>query len=559
MPGPLARSAEDSAMNLATEHHEVIVVGAGFAGVYAVYRLNQDGRDVICLESAADVGGVWYHNRYPGARCDILSIDYSYSFSKELQDEWVWTERYAAQDEILRYIRYVVDRFALRKHMVFATQVIGLQRSDATGLWTLRTQTGKTYTAKFVVLSTGPLSAPKEAEFPGLEAFRGSVYRTSRWPHGAVSFEGKRVAVIGTGSSGVQCIPEIAKTAKHLTVFQRTPVFAAPSRNTALGADELNAVRARYGEYRKQLRGGFAGNYMASTGKKASDFSAAEHRKILDDLWQEGGLGIVSIFTDVLTDAAANKIVADYVRARIKDQVIDPVIATKLTPTTYPIGTKRPCLESGYYLAFNQPNVTLVDVRATPIDRVTPEGIRTSEANLEFDVIVLAIGFDALTGAIKALDPINGAGKRLVDAWANGPMTYLGLAIAEFPNLFMVAGPGGTSIFGNVVSVAEEGIDWIADCMSWMDAQDIDTIEATADAQDAWTAHVAEVGGYTLFPKAESWYMGANVIGKKVGLLAYIGGYAAYFDKCREVAASGYRGFSTSRNNARTQGHRAAR
>jgi cation diffusion facilitator CzcD-associated flavoprotein CzcO len=524
-------------------HHEVIVVGAGFGGVYAVHRLQADGRDVLCLEAAADVGGVWYHNRYPGARCDILSIDYSYSFSKELQDEWNWSERYAPQEEILRYIQHVADRFGLRRFMAFNTRVIALERNDQTGLWTLGTNTGKTYTARFVVLATGPLSQPKDPEYPGFADFGGEVLRTARWPHAAVSFEGKRVGVIGTGSSGVQSIPEIAKTAAHLTVFQRTPVFAVPARNVRLSPEDLAAVRARYSEYRKELKSGFAGNYMTTTGKKAAEFSAAEQRRILDALWEEGGLGVASIFTDVLTDESANRIVADYVRARIREQVKDPVLAEKLLPRSYPIATKRPCVESGYYAAFNRPNVSLVDLRETPIERLTEGGIRTSDKLYDLDVIVLATGFDAITGAVKAMDPVNGKGRHLVDEWQDGPKTYLGLAVAGFPNLFMVAGPGGTSVLGNVVAVAEAGVDWIADCISWLYAHGHDTIEASTQAQAAWTDHVAEVGRYTLFPKADSWYMGANIPGKKRVLLAYIGGFSNYVGKCRDVAAKGYEGF----------------
>jgi cation diffusion facilitator CzcD-associated flavoprotein CzcO len=542
------------AVNGESLHHEVIVVGAGFGGVYAVHRLLRDGRDVRCLEAAADVGGVWYHNRYPGARCDILSIDYSYSFSKELQDEWNWSERYAPQEEILRYIQHVVDRFDLRRFIVFENRVIAMQRDDATGLWSLRTDTGRTYTARFVVMATGPLSLPRDPHFPGFADFQGEVHRTSRWPHQPISFEGKRVGVIGTGSSGVQSIPEIAKTAAHLTVFQRTPVFAVPARNARLSPDDLAAVRARYAEYRQELKSGFAGNYMKTTGKKAAEFTAAEQRHILDALWQEGGLGIASIFTDVLTDELSNRVVADYVRERIREQIKDPGLAEKLQPRTYPIATKRPCVESGYYAAFNQPNVALVDLRETPIERVTARGIQTSDKHHDLDMIVLATGFDAVTGALKAIDPVNSQGRHLVDEWAEGPRTYLGLAVAGFPNLFMVAGPGGTSVLGNVVAVAEAGVDWIAACITWLYAHGYDTIEATSQAQDAWTDHVAEVGRYTLFPKADSWYMGANVPGKKRMLLAYIGGFSNYVGKCNEVAAQDYAGFvATTRGTARPE------
>lgn len=535
--------AEPRADGGAIEHHEVIIVGAGFGGVYGIYRFLKDRRDVLCLEAANDAGGVWYHNRYPGARCDVLSIDYSYSFSKELQDEWTWSERYAPQEEILRYIQHVIERFDLRRHIVFNTRVTGMARNDATGLWTLTTSSGKRYAARFVVLATGPLSAPKDPDFPGFSEFRGAVYRTSNWPHQPVSFEGKRVGVIGTGSSGVQAIPVIAKSALQLSVFQRTPVFAIPARNAPLPAEELAAVRARYAQYRAELKSGFAANYMASTGKKASEFGKEEQRRILDGLWQEGGLGVVSIFTDVLFDPEANRIVADYVRERIRAQVHDPRTAERLLPTTYPIGTKRPCLESGYYETFNRSNVTLVDLRETPIERITPTGIQTTDRQHHLDVLVLAIGFDALTGALTAIDPVNGRGKHLRDAWKDGPRSYLGLTIAGFPNLFMVAGPGGSSVFANVISVDEENIDWIADCIGWLQRNGHETLEATPAAEIAWTDHVAEVGSLTLFPRADSWYMGANVSGKKRGLLPYIGGFSTYVAKCKQVAANGYEGF----------------
>ena len=526
------------------QSHEVIVVGAGFAGLYGVYRLRSDGRDVLGIESGSDVGGVWYHNRYPGARCDTLSVDYSYSFCAELEQEWNWSERYAPQAEILDYIRHVADRFDLRRSFVFDTRVTSLARNDETGLWTIETNTGKRYSARFVLLATGPLSAPADPGIAGLATFKGELYRTSTWPHTPVSFAGKRVGVIGTGSSGVQSIPEIARTAGAITVFQRTPAYAVPARNRKLSPEELAAVKMKYPEYRRDLRANFTGLTMQSTGKEVAQCSEAEQRQALDEVFATGSLGIVSTFTDVLFKPEANEVVAEYVRERIRERVNDPGIAEKLVPKTYPIGTKRPCLDSGYYEVFNQPNARLVDLRETPIVQVTETGIETAAEHHELDMIVLATGFDALTGAILAIDPVNGRGERLSDAWRDGPRTYLGLAAAGFPNLFLISAAGGTSVFGNMVTVAEEAIDWVADALTWLAHNGQDTIDARPDAQEEWTRHVAEVGNASLLPGTNSWYVGANVAGKPRSFSVYLGGLNVYTQKCREVAAAGYEGFT---------------
>lgn len=527
-------------------NHEVIVVGAGFAGLYGVHRLRKDAWDVLGIESGADVGGVWYHNRYPGARCDTLSVDYSYSFCEELQQQWNWSERYAPQAEILSYISHVADRFDLRRSFVFNTRVISLTRDDATGLWAIETDTGRRYTARFVLLATGPLSAPADPGIAGMEDFTGELYRTSTWPHDPVSFVGKRVGVVGTGSSGIQSIPEIARTAGHITVFQRTPAFAVPARNRLLSREELDGFKQRYPEYRRDLRANFTGLTMQTTGKSAGECSQAEQRRALDEIFATGSLGIVSTFTDVLFDEGANEVVAEYVRETIRERVKDPATAEKLIPKTYPIGTKRPCLDSGYYEVFNQPNARLIDLNETPIQRITETGIQTTADHIELDMIVLATGFDALTGAILAIDPVNGKGERLSEAWRNGPETYLGLAAAGFPNLFLISAAGGTSVFGNMVTVAEEAIDWVADALAWLAKNGLETIEAKSGAQDEWTRHVAEIGNTSLLPRTNSWYVGANIPGKPRSFSVYLGGLNVYTEKCREVAAHGYEGFSIS-------------
>ncbi|MDG2003267.1 MAG: NAD(P)/FAD-dependent oxidoreductase [Novosphingobium sp.] len=526
------------------ESHDIIVVGAGFAGLYGIHRLRNDGWDVLGIESGSDVGGVWYHNRYPGARCDTLSVDYSYSFSKELEQEWDWSERYATQGEILGYIRHVADRFDLRRNFVFDTRVTGMERNDGTGLWTIETNTGKRYCARFVLLATGPLSAPLDPGISGLDDFKGELCRTSAWPHEPVSFEGKRIGVVGTGSSGVQSIPEIAKTAGHITVFQRTPAYSIPARNRPMAPAELDGFKQKYSEHRQEVRSNYTGFTLETTGKTAAECSETEQRTHLDEVFAAGSLGIVATFTDVLFNVEANEVVAEYVRDRIRERVEDPETAEKLVPKTYPIGTKRPCLDTGYYEVFNQPNARLVDINDTPIERFTETGIQTSAEHHDLDMIVLATGFDALTGAILAIDPVNGNGDRLSDAWRDGPGTYLGLAAAGFPNLFLISAAGGTSVFGNMVTVAEEAIDWVAGALAWMSENRLETMEARPEAQDEWTRHVLEIGNSSLLPATNSWYVGANVPGKPRSFSVYLGGFNIYTEKCREVAENGYEGFS---------------
>ena len=530
-----------------TEHHEVIVIGAGFGGIYAVYRFRNQGLDVLCLEAAPDVGGVWYHNAYPGARCDLQSIDYSYSFSEELQQEWNWTQRYSPQPEILAYLRHVTDRFDLRRDMRFNTRVTGMARDDERNLWTLTTKSGKTYTAQFVVLATGPLSAPKAAEFPGMADFKGDLYRTSSWPHEPITFAGKRIGMIGTGSSGVQAITEIAKTAGHLEVFQRTPAFSAPAHNRPLEPDELAAAKARYPEYRAEMKSGFLGAWGYASGKNAVDLSAEEQRAILDDFWYNqdaGGTGYCSAFNDVLFNEEANKVVADYLREKMAEIIKDPALLKKLTPTDYPVGTRRPCCDSGYFESFNRDNVSLVDLRETPIVRFVENGIECSDGVHQLDMIVMALGFDAITGAATVIDPVNGKGEHLNDAWKEGPRTYLGFGVAGFPNLFFVNGPMGTSALGNVPLVSEHDVDWIGDCLAWMKRNNLTRFEALPESQEAWSQEVLAIGNMTLFMKTPSWFTGGNIPGKPRGILAYLGGLGTFAQRCKDVAEKAYEGFT---------------
>lgn len=528
------------------ETHDVIIVGAGFAGIYAVHRLRQAGLDVLCIEAAPEVGGVWYHNCYPGARCDLLSVDYSYSFSEELQREWRWSHRYADESEILDYLKHVTDRFDLRRNMLFETWVSGATRDDETGLWTVETSGGKRFAARFVILATGPLSLPKEPDFAGYELFKGEKYQTSRWPKHEVNFAGKRVGVIGTGSSGLQAISVIAGQAAHLTVFQRTPAFTAPACNRLVGDEEHQQIIADYPEYRDLLKNTFAGGYMYSSGKPVAECSQDERREILDRYYEEGGIGYVSAFTDVLFNEEANAVVADYLREKIATRVKDPVLREKLTPRGFPVGARRPCIDTGYLEAFERDDVDLVDLRETPITRFTETGIETSAGHHAIDMVIVALGFDAGTGAPLAIDPVNGCGKALSEAWEDGPQTYLGMCVAGFPNLFLMNSPGATSIFGNVPVVCEFEGDWIADCIAWLSAQGKTSAEASAEAQQAWTEELRVIGEGTLLLNAPSWYSGANIPGKKRGILAFLGGFDIYQARGKQEADGGYQAFVVS-------------
>lgn len=527
------------------EHHDVIVIGAGFGGLYAIHRLRGQGLDLLCLEASDEVGGVWNHNRYPGARCDLLSVDYSYSFSEELQRDWTWSHRYSPQSEILRYLQHVANRFDLRRSIRFDSRVTGLHRDDADGLWHVETKDGTRFTARFVVMASGPFTVPKAPDFPGFEEYRGDVNYTCAWPRDPVEVAGKRVGVIGTGSSGVQVITALAQTAGHLTVFQRTPAFSAPAYNRPSNPVEVAAMRDRYPDYRAEMKAGFVGAYMFSSGRNAADCTPAEQRAILDDFWTEGGMGYVSAFNDVLFDESANAIVADYLREKMAERIADPELLEKLTPRGYAVGTRRPVCDSGYFEVYAQPNVSLVDLRTTPIVRFTETGIETSNGHHDLDMVVLATGFDAITGSFTAIDPVNGAGEHLVDHWREGPRTYLGLGVAGFPNLFLVNGPGAATA-ANVPLMVELSVDWIGDCIAWLSAQGLGEIAPRAEAEDAWHAEVLAIGEASLFMKTPSWFTGGNIAGKPRGLLVYLGGFASFGEKCRAEAEAGYPSYVTS-------------
>jgi cyclohexanone monooxygenase len=523
---------------------DVVVVGAGFAGVYALYKLRQDGLKVQGFESGESVGGVWYHNRYPGARCDVESVDYSYSFSDELQQDWEWSEKFAAQPEILAYLNHVADRFELRPLIRFSTKVVSAHRQD--GLWVVGTSQGDTVTCRHLVLASGQLSEPRKPPFEGLDDFAGQWLMTSRWPKEEPVLAGKRVGLIGTGSSGLQAAPEISKVAEHLYVFQRTPVFTIPAKNAPSDKETVAAIKARYPEYRADNRASRAATSVRGTGKPAKAFAPEERVAHYRRLWERGGPGLTGVFSDVLSDEQVNAEVADFVRDRIREIVKDPATAEKLSPYDHPIGSRRICLDTDYYATYNKPNVTLVDLRDAPITRITKDGIQTADATYPLDVIIFAIGFDALTGAASAIDIRNEAGASLGETWGANLETYLGLMTAGFPNLFTITGPLSPSVLVNLVPAVEHDVDWISDCIRFMAEKGYSSIEATPEAQAAWSEHVAEVGNRTLFVKAKSWYMGDNIAGKKRQFLAYAGGFDNYTKKTREVAEAGYEGFRLS-------------
>jgi cyclohexanone monooxygenase len=524
---------------------DAVVVGAGFAGMYMLYRLRGLGLSVRVYEQGDGVGGTWYWNRYPGARCDVESMQYSYSFSEELQQEWDWSERYAPQPEILKYANHVADRFDLRRDIQFATRVESAVFDESADRWSVTTSDGRTVTAQFVILATGCLSNARMPDIKGLGDFGGKVYHTGHWPHEPVGFAGQRVAVIGTGSSGIQSVPVIAEQASHLTVFQRTANFSIPARNAALTREERDAFRQNYPEIRRVAREEARnGIYTDFPDRGALQDGDNERRARYEARWERGGLTFMSVYNDLALDKVANDTAADFVREKIAEIVKDPGTAKLLQPNSHPIGTKRICIDSDYFAAFNRPNVTLVDIKTSPIDEIVPNGVRAGGKTYEVDALVLATGFDAMTGSVAKIDIHGRDGRTLNQKWAEGPRTYLGLMSQGFPNLFIITGPGSPSVLSNMIVSIEQHVDWIADCVQWMRERGLEAMEANRDAEDNWVAHVNEVAHGTLYPQANSWYMGANIPGKPRIFMPYIGGVGTYRQICNDVAAKGYEGFT---------------
>ena len=521
---------------------DALIVGAGFAGLYMLHRLRSMGFSARVLERASGIGGTWFWNRYPGARCDVESLEYSYQFSDELQQDWQWSERYATQPEILRYIEHVADRFELRRDIQLDTRVAAAVYDDTAHRWYVDTQTGERFETRFCVMATGCLSSTNLPDFRGLDRFAGSWYHTGDWPHEGVDFSGQRVGVIGTGSSAIQSIPLIARQAKHMHVFQRTPNFSVPAHNRPLDAGEQRRLKADYAGLRERARRQPFGFDTGFSEVAALSISPEEREREYEARWARGGLAFLGAFGDLFFDAEANRTAAEFVRGKICALVSDPEVAALLAPEQV-IGCKRLCVDTDYYATFNRPNVTLVDVSAAPIEEITATGVRTAGAHYELDALVFATGFDAMTGSLLRIDIRGRGGLRLQDAWAEGPRTYLGLATAGFPNLFMITGPGSPSVLTNMLPSIEQHVNWIAGCILELDARGGAAIEVLPEAQEDWVAHVNDVAAATLLQGCNSWYLGANVPGKPRIFMPLLG-YPEYVAKCEEVVAKGYEGFA---------------
>jgi cation diffusion facilitator CzcD-associated flavoprotein CzcO len=521
---------------------DAVIVGAGFAGLYMLHRLRGMGFRARVLEAGSGVGGTWYWNRYPGARCDVESVQYSYQFDDKLQQEWEWTERYAAQPELLRYANHVADRFDLRRDIQFNTRVKSATFDAAAGHWLVETNDGARTTATFCIMATGCLSSPNLPKFKGLDSFRGDRYHTGYWPHETVDFTGKRMAVIGTGSSAVQSIPIIAEEAQHLYVFQRTPNYAVPAQNNPLDPAYVRKIKSDYPAMRARARQTMTGIDFDYSDRAALETSPDERIREFERRWQNGGLWFLGAFKDLMVDQEANDTAAEFVRGKIRERVRDPEIAEALSPKNT-IGCKRLCVDIGYYETFNRPNITLIDVSESPIEEITPAGVRANGREYKVDAIVFATGFDAMTGALLKIDIRGRDGLPLSQKWSEGPRTYLGIAMAGFPNLFTITGPGSPSVLTNMLPTIEQHVEWIADAMKYVRDHHKGSIEPRKEAEDEWVGHVGEIAGHTLRYTCSSWYLGVNIPGKPRVFMPYIGGFPRYVEKCNEVAANGYAGF----------------
>jgi cyclohexanone monooxygenase len=526
---------------------DLLIVGAGFAGLYMLHKARRLGLSALAIDAAPSVGGTWYHNRYPGARVDIQSLEYSYSFSEALQQEWCWSERYASQPELLRYANHVADRFGLREDIRLETRLVEARWDEPRRRWIAAAERGERWAARFLVMATGGLSTPNTPRFAGLESFAGRVLHTADWPHAAVDFEGLAVGVIGTGSSGVQVIPPIAERARKLSVFQRTAAYVVPAHNGPLDREWEARIKADYAGFRERSRRmpGGLGSEHPPYRVSALAVSEAERAARFEERWRIGGFPFLTTFYDILLDPSANALAAEFVRGKISSLVRDPRTAALLSPAQ-PIGCKRLCVDSshlGYYASFDRPHVELIDVSGTPIERITPRGVVVDGREHALDALVLATGFDAMTGTLTRLRLHGRDGLAMRDKWAAGALNYLGLATAGFPNLFHVAGAGSTAAFTTVTLAIEHHVDWIAACIEWLAAKGRDVIEAREDAESQWMAHVLAVAERTVFLSCNSWYLGANIPGKPRVFLPLTSGFPGYVERCAQVAADGYAGF----------------
>jgi cation diffusion facilitator CzcD-associated flavoprotein CzcO len=532
----------------ASHAYDAIIIGAGFSGLYQLHKLRDElGLNVRVLEKGSGVGGTWFWNRYPGARCDSESYYYCYSFNKEIEQEWTWSERYPEHTEIRKYLNFVADRLDLKRDIQLDTEVTSASFDDAANAWTVETVSGERYVAPFLITAVGCLSTANVPKFKGLEKFKGSWHHTGNWPPEGVDFAGKRVGQIGTGSTGIQATCVLAERAKHLTVFQRTANYSVPARNRPVTVEEVELTRVNYADVWRRARAGTNGHPFAISPQSAVALSKEERTEIYEKAWERGGLQFRASFSDILQNTEANETASDFIREKIAEIVQDPKIAEMLTPRDHGFATKRPPIDSGYFETFNRDNVLLVDLKAEPIVEVTEHGIRTSQKEYELDIIVFATGFDALTGPLLKLNLTGSQGCKLTQAWAAGPRTYLGLQTPHFPNLFTITGPGSPSVLCNMPIAIEQHVDWITTCIRDMRDKGLTRIEADSDAAEGWVQHVNDAANATLLPMASSsWYLGANVPGKPRVFMPYAGGFARYSGICNDVRQSGYRGFTRS-------------
>ena len=522
---------------------DAVVVGAGFAGMYMLHCLRRLGLTTRVYEAGGGVGGTWYWNRYPGARCDVESLQYSYSFSEELDQEWNWSEKYSPQPEILAYANHVADRFDLRSQIVFDTRVIAATFDETSKTWLVETDRGDKVAARFCIMAVGCLSAPNRPSFAGMRDFRGPIYHTGEWPHDGVDFNGLRVGVIGTGSSAIQSIPIIAQQASQLTVFQRTATWSVPAWNEALSAEYLKHAKAHYPELRAKARARPTGFYFHFNIEPALQASAEERETQYEEAWKRGGLPFLGSYGDLLFEKAANDTIAEFARQKIRGIVKDPATADLLCPQNV-FGCKRLCVDTGYFETYNLPHVKLVDVSNTPIERFTAGGILVDGVEYEVDAIVSATGFAAMTGSFDKIKITGRRGRTLAEKWRAGPRAYLGIASEGFPNLFMITGPGSPSVLASMIQAIEQHVDWVADCIAHMRDVGASTIEPSREDEDAWVAHVNDVSTVSLRSTCSSWYVGANIPGRPLVFMPYIGGFPVYVQKCNEVMNSGYDGFA---------------
>jgi cyclohexanone monooxygenase len=540
--------------------YDVVIVGAGFSGLYMLHRLRGAGFKTHVFERAGDVGGTWYWNRYPGARCDIESMQYAYSFSPQLEQEWEWTERYATQPEILRYANHVADRFDLRRDIQFNTCVTAAIFNESSSRWMIDTSAGDHISATFFVIATGCLSSTNTPNFEGLESFSGALYHTGEWPHHEIDFSGQQVGIIGTGSSAIQSIPLIAEQAEHLYVFQRTPHYTVPAWNESLqtdpktqhsgrkayGYDEnltIEEIKADYLGLRQRARKSFAALAFRPNKQSALEMTESERQQEFENRWKQGGLTFQGAFRDFATSHEANEFAAEFVREKIRKTVNDSVVAKALVPT-YTIGCKRLAVDSNYYETYNRPNVTLVDVSKSPIERITSTGVYALGQEYPLNLLIMATGFDAMTGTLLKIDIQGRRGLRLREKWVEGPRTYLGLCLAGFPNLFTITGPGSPSVLTNMLMAIEQHVDWIVDCLEYLRDRNIIEIEPTLEAENKWVVHNNEVASDHIRSSCSSWYIGGNIEGKPRVFMPYVGGFPDYVEKCRNIAAKGYEGFA---------------